>query len=167
LPPENYRLIKQKFYNNELIVFTEENHRDKPLVVYKTAKGNHARGNYNQRQIDVIVEELLPEQGIDDTKQSIGIISPYRMQRDKLKEAIGNPNIEVDTVHKYQGREKDVVILTTVVNDVNEFVDNPNLINVAVASNDKSVFTFIFVPFANQSKSSNTCSRFIIRTIRT
>lgn len=43
--------------------YIEENHRDKPLVVYKTAKGNHARGNYNQRQIDVIVEELLPEQG--------------------------------------------------------------------------------------------------------
>jgi hypothetical protein len=32
--------LNQKFYNNELIVLTEENHRDKPLVVYKTAKGN-------------------------------------------------------------------------------------------------------------------------------
>jgi hypothetical protein len=46
---------------------------------------------------------------------------------------VGTKNIEVDTVHKYQGREKDVIILTTVVNEVNEFVDNPNLINVAVS----------------------------------
>jgi len=63
----------------------------------------------------------------------VGIISPYRLQTDKLKEAIGKRNIEVDTVHKYQGREKDIVILTTVANEVNGFVDNPNLINVAVS----------------------------------
>jgi hypothetical protein len=150
--PKIIGFCNQKFYNNDLIVLTEENHRDKPLVVYKTAKGNHARGNYNQRQIDVIVEELLPEQGIDDTRQSVGIISPYRMQRDKLIEAIGNPNIEIDTVHKYQGREKDVVILTTVVNDVNEFVDNPNLINVAVS---RAVDKLIVVVADNVGKKSS------------
>jgi hypothetical protein len=66
----------QKFYNNELIVLTEENHRDKPLVVYKTAKGNHARGNYNQRQIDVIVDELLPEQGSGFTTSHRAISDP-------------------------------------------------------------------------------------------
>lgn len=131
--PKIIDFCNKKFYNNELIVLTEENDRDKPLVVYKTAKGNHARGNYNQRQIDVILEEVLPNQIIDNTMQSVGIISPYRLQTDKLKEAIVPQNIEVDTVHKYQGREKDVIILTTVVNEVNKFVDNPNLINVAVS----------------------------------
>ncbi|NMA64553.1 MAG: AAA family ATPase [Syntrophomonadaceae bacterium] len=131
--PKIIGFCNQKFYNNELIVLTEENEGDKPLVVYKTAKGNHARGNYNQRQIDVILQEVLPGQDIDETKQSVGIISPYRLQKYKLIEAIGKGNIEVDTVHKYQGRERDVIILTTVVNEVNEFVDNPNLINVAVS----------------------------------
>jgi len=131
--PKIIGFCNQKFYNNELIVLTEEDSRDKPLVVYITAKGNHARGKYNQRQIDVILQEVLPEQIVEGSKQSIGIISPFRMQKDKLIEAIGNRDIEVDTVHKYQGREKDVVILTTVVNEVNEFVNNPNLINVAVS----------------------------------
>ena len=131
--PKIIGFCNQKFYNNELIVLTEENGRDKPLLVYKTAKGNHARGHYNQRQIDVIMQEILPERGIDDSKQSVGIISPYRSQKDKMKDALGERNIEVDTVHKYQGRERDVVILTTVVNEVNEFVDDPNLINVAVS----------------------------------
>jgi hypothetical protein len=79
------------------------------------------------------MEEVLPEQIVDDRKQSVGIISPYRQQTNKLKLTVGTKNIEVDTVHKYQGREKDVIILTTVVNEVNEFVDNPNLINVAVS----------------------------------
>lgn len=129
--PQIIGFCNQKFYNNELIVLTEENEREKPLVAYKTAKGNHARGNYNQRQIDVILKEILPT--VDDNKQSVGIISPYRLQTDKLTEVIGDSGIEVDTVHKYQGREKDVIIITTVVNEVNDFVDNPNLINVAVS----------------------------------
>ncbi len=131
--PKIIDFCNKKFYNNELIVLTEENGREKPLVVYKTAKGNHARGNYNQRQIDVIMNEVLPAQVIDDIKQSVGIISPYRMQSNKLKLTVGDRNIEVDTVHKYQGREKDIVIITTVANEMNDFVDNPNLINVAVS----------------------------------
>ena len=82
----------------------------------------------------MILEEVLPAQIVADIRQrSVGIVSPYRLQTDKLKMAIGNRDIEVDTVHKYQGREKDVIILTTVVNEVNDFVDNPNLINVAVS----------------------------------
>lgn len=129
--PKIIGFCNQKFYQNELIVLTEEKDREKPLIVYKTVKGNHARGKYNQRQIDVILEEVLPK--IDKATQSVGIISPYRLQTDKLKEVILPQDIEVDTVHKYQGREKDVIILTTVVNQVNKFVDNSNLINVAVS----------------------------------
>lgn len=133
--PKIIGFCNQKFYNNELIILTNEKDTDKPLVIYKTAKGNHARGNLNQRQIDVVFEEIIPEQNIDDTVQSVGIISPYRLQINELEKAIGSRNIEADTVHKYQGREKDVIILTTVANEiaVNDFVDNPNLINVAVS----------------------------------
>ena len=131
--PKIIGFCNQKFYNNELIILTEENGREKSLVAYKTAKGNHARGNYNQRQIDVILEEILPELTLDVKKQSVGIISPYRLQTDKLTEAVGDSGIEIDTVHKYQGREKDVIIITTVTNEVNDFVDNPNLINVAIS----------------------------------
>ena len=133
--PKIIGFCNQKFYNNQLVILTNEQDNDKPLVLYKTAKGNHARGNLNQRQIDVVFEEIIPEQNIDDVKHSVGIISPYRMQTNELKSAIGARNIEADTVHKYQGREKDIIILTTVANEVavNDFVDNPNLINVAVS----------------------------------
>lgn len=131
--PKIIGFCNQKFYNNELIILTEENEQDKPLAVYKTSKGNHARGHFNQRQIDVIFEEIIPEQKIDDDKLSVGIVTPYRLQANELKKVIGTRNIEADTVHKYQGRERDVIILTTVVNEINEFVDNPNLVNVAVS----------------------------------
>lgn len=133
--PKIIGFCNQKFYNNQLIILTNENANDKPLVLYKTAKGNHARGSLNQRQIDVVFEEVIPQQKIDDLVKSVGIISPYRLQANELKKAIGLRNIEADTVHKFQGREKDVIILTTVANEieVNDFVDNPNLINVAVS----------------------------------
>ena len=133
--PKIIGFCNQKFYNNQLIILTDEKANDQPLLVYKTVKGNHARGHFNQRQIDVIFEEILPHQKIDEASQSVGIISPYRLQTDALQKAIGSRNIEADTVHKYQGREKDIIILTTVANEVqaNDFVDNPNLINVAVS----------------------------------
>lgn len=133
--PKIIGFCNQKFYNNQLIILTSERTNDKPLVLYKTAKGNHARGNMNQRQIDVVFKEIIPEQNINDAVQSVGIVSPYRLQTNELKKVIGARNIEADTVHKYQGREKDVIIITTVANEiaVNDFVDNPNLINVAVS----------------------------------
>lgn len=133
--PKIIGFCNQKFYNNELVILTNGQENDKPLVLYKTAKGNHARGKLNQRQIDVVFEEIIPQQNIDEKQQSVGIISPFRLQTEEMKKVIGERNIEADTVHKYQGREKDVIILTTVANDVaaDDFVDNPNLINVAVS----------------------------------
>lgn len=133
--PKIIGFCNQKFYNNELVILTNEEENDKPLMLYKTAKGNHARGKLNQRQIDVIFDEIIPDQKIDADKQSVGIISPYRLQTNELKKVIGDRNIEADTVHKYQGREKDIIILTTVANEiaVDDFVDDPNLINVAVS----------------------------------
>ncbi|WP_346354993.1 AAA domain-containing protein [Azotosporobacter soli] len=159
--PKIIGFCNQKFYNKELIVLTEEKAQQKPLIVYKTAKGNHARHNYNQRQIDVIMEEVVPDQIANNTDQSVGIISPYRLQADKLNEAIGKRDIEVDTVHKYQGREKDVIILTTVVNEINDFVDNPNLINVAVS---RAVDKLIVVVSDNE-KNSNSNIGDLIRYI--
>ncbi len=150
--PKIIGFCNQKFYNNELIVLTEENDRENPLVAYKTAKGNHARGKYNQRQIDVILQEVIPQQIDAKNKKSVGIISPYRDQRDRLKTAVGGHEIEVDTIHKFQGREKDVVILTTVVNEVNDFVDNPNLINVAVS---RAVDKLVVVISDNEKNTSS------------
>lgn len=128
--PKIIDFCNKKFYENELIIFTKECDIEKPLVLVNTADGNHARGKSNQRQIDVIHDEILSQINSD----SIGIISPFREQADKLSNATPQElSIEVDTVHKYQGREKDVIVITTVVDDENEFADNPNLLNVAIS----------------------------------
>ncbi|WP_309568888.1 AAA domain-containing protein [Clostridium estertheticum] len=46
--PKIIGFCNKKFYNNELIRLTNESIGDKPLVVYKTSKGNHARGNFKR-----------------------------------------------------------------------------------------------------------------------
>ena len=65
-----------------------------------------------------------------DSKE-IGIISPYREQSEKIQQTFGD-TLKVDTIHKFQGREKDAIIITTVDNEITDFVDDPKMLNVAV-----------------------------------
>jgi len=123
----------QKFYNNQLIILTEQKSDRQPLVVYKTTPGNHARGHCNQRQIDVIQSEIIPQQKLNDSTVSIGIVTPYRKQTNALQKAFSGTAIQADTVDKFQGREKDVIILSTVDNEISEFTDNANRLNVAIS----------------------------------
>ena len=57
---------------------TTDEGESKVLQVVRTVEGNHARGHFNQREIDVLMQEVLPEY-MD--KGSLGIITPYRDQR--------------------------------------------------------------------------------------
>ena len=65
--PKIIGFCNERFYDNQLVIMTEENIEDQPLKIYKTAPGNHARRNnigneqgwYNVRQIDVVRDEIL------------------------------------------------------------------------------------------------------------
>ena len=121
----------KKFYNNELVIMTENHTQGDVLKVYKTNPGNHSRENgmLNERQIDVIKEEVLPD--LNMNLENIGIVAPYNKQVDAIRKAI--PGVDVATVHKYQGREKDAIVIT-VVNDENKgFMEEADLLNVAIS----------------------------------
>ncbi len=138
--PKIIDFCNQKFYNSELIILSKHMEDTSPLTLVHTAEGNHARGRYNQRHIDVIKHEILPK---IHTKE-LGIISPFRKQVDKLSQEIeGAEHIEIDTVHKYQGREKEVIIITTVVDKENDFADDPNLLNVAISRAQKQLYVVV------------------------
>ncbi len=130
--PKIIGFCNQKFYDNNLIVMTEDREEFDTLSVYKTIVGDHEREHFNQRQIDVICREVLPglqQEGLDD----IGIIAPYNAQVNAIKKQLSSDKIDVATVHKFQGREKDTVILTPVDDVVTKFSDDPYLLNVAVS----------------------------------
>lgn len=130
--PKIINFCNKKFYNNELVILTEDKGEEDVMKVYITVKGSHARGHYNQRQIDIIDKEIMPELKQKLSVDEIGIVSPYNEQKIRLQDTINNENIQIDTVHKYQGREKDAIIITTVNNKISEFIDDPKMLNVAI-----------------------------------
>lgn len=106
----------------------KRNDEGKHLLALTTLPRQHCRGHYNQREIDAVKIELMP---LLDNNEETGIIAPYNGQVNQFHAQI--PNIEVATVHKYQGREKDTIILSVTDDVITEFADNPNLLNVAVS----------------------------------
>lgn len=120
--PRIIDFCNRKFYNDQLIILSENNGEREPLLVYRTVAGNHARERQNQRQIDVITQEIIPQQMLENA--NLGIVTPYRNQTTALQSVFENTEIKSDTVDKFQGRENDVIILSTVDNKISDFTDN-------------------------------------------
>lgn len=76
--PKIIDFCNRKFYNDQLIILSEGQTEREPLLVYKTIEGNHARQRENQRQIDVIIQEIIPQQKLEGV--NLGIVTPYRNQ---------------------------------------------------------------------------------------
>lgn len=142
--PDIIEFCNQMFYNNELIAMTQN--KGTHIEIIKTVPGHHARKNpygtgmYNQREIDEIESILKYKQDLSD----IGVVSPFRYQADLVINKFSHTNLESDTVHKFQGRQKNEIILSFVVNELEkdpemienrlyDFINNKELLNVAIS----------------------------------
>lgn len=137
--PKIIEFCNQKFYRGNLIIMTEDHGEKDVLKVIKTVKGNHSRNHFSQRQIDIIKNEIIPNDITN--KKETGIIAPYNNQVQSLKEQIDG--IEQATVHKFQGKEKDTIIISTVEDEITDFVDDPYLLNVAVSRAKKKLILVV------------------------
>lgn len=126
--PRIINFCNQKFYGGNLLIMTEDKGENDVLSAIRTVKGNHAVNHYNQREIDVVKEEVLPKLKDFD---SIGIVTPYNNQVDAFNNQLDR--VKAGTIHKYQGRENDAIIMSVVDNQITEFADDPNMLNVAVS----------------------------------
>lgn len=159
--PDIIEFCNRKFYSSELIPYTRPTPGITPMAVVRTRPGNHMRQRYNdpssngrsnEREIDVILHEALPWIATDIPPHKIGVTTPFRRQADKASDALIE-DIEADTVHKYQGREKEAVVMSTVLDDrageeVVEFADDARLINVAVS---RAMRSFILVTHPSEA----------------
>lgn len=130
--PKIIEFCNQKFYNNELVILSQNKGEKDAIKVHFTELGNHARNRTNQREIDEVEQFFLPELRACVKDEQIGIITPYNNQKSALEKVVNSKEIQVDTVHKFQGREKEAIIISVVNNEVSEFVDNPQILNVAI-----------------------------------
>jgi len=147
--PKIINFCNQKFYCGGLVIMTKDNGEDDVLSVVKTVPGNHERNHYSQRQIDVIKNEIIPKY-VSDPEET-GIIAPYKNQVEALNREI--TDVDAATVHKFQGKEKDNIIISTVDDEISDFADDPYLINVAVSRAKKKLM--LVVTGNEQSKECN------------
>ncbi|MEX0605257.1 MAG: AAA domain-containing protein [Marinobacter sp.] len=146
--PMIIQFCNQQFYENQLIPMTEGTHPD-PMRLIVTAKGNHARGFKNLREIDSILHILeRSEKRLSEDSDGRGFIAPYNAQVD-LAEGALPVDFASKTAHKFQGRECDEIVFSTVLDKKSaddhqqiSFVDDPQLVNVAV-SRAKKQFTLV------------------------
>lgn len=143
--PKIINFCNKKFYNGQLIIMSEDHGEKDVIRIIRTNKGNHSREHANQRQVDVIKELLCQIPDAD-----VGIIAPYNHQVKLLQDNISN--VDINTVHKFQGREKDIVIISTVDDEISDFVANANILNVAIFRAKKQLF---FVMNENEVKNRN------------
>ncbi len=137
--PKIINFCNQKFYRGELIIMTTDKGEEDVLTVVKTVVGNHERDHYSQRQIDVIKNEIIPKYVFNP--EETGIIAPYKNQVEALSREI--TDIDAATVHKFQGKEKENIIISTVDDEISDFADDPYLINVAVSRAKKRLMLVV------------------------
>jgi len=146
--PEIIGFCNKRFYNDRLIIKTKHKPGNGVKVIYTDS--THARshpdgGSINERQVDIITEEILPIIQSDD----FGVVAPFNVQVDLLKSKLGMKNL-IATVHKFQGKEKKNIILSSVVNNVKineneepDFMNDPKLLNVAISRAKDRLFLIV------------------------
>ncbi|WGV61522.1 AAA domain-containing protein [Brevibacillus brevis] len=174
--PSIIGFCNNQYYNNELIPLSSEEESDVSIRVHYTAIGNHMRkvtagkqtGRFNHREIETVKEEILKELQLQNYPlEDIGFTTPYRLQVKEANEMLED-EMEIDTVHRYQGREKPIIIMSTVLDQTKSgqigknFVENSCLVNVAVSRAQKQ---FILVTdhslFRNSRKDIGNLIRYI------
>ncbi len=153
--PDIIRFCNEMFYDGQLIPLTENSSNEQNINLIKTVLGNHARKNmngsglYNQREIDEVVS-LIKNWPID----SYGVVTPFVIQSEMIKRAINNEDAPVSTIHKFQGQQKDKIVISFVVNSLEkpdvlvenrlyDFVTNAKLLNVAISRAKNNLYVIV------------------------
>lgn len=94
--------------------------------------------SYNEGEIELVrfYVDLLLQVGVDGEKVSpndIGIVSPYKAQLNMLRKTLQHRNVEIGTAEYYQGREKKIIIISTVKSRDNVgFLKSEKRLNVCI-----------------------------------
>jgi very-short-patch-repair endonuclease len=144
------------FYEGRLRVATRHDRLRRPRIDEPAVRWVHVQGKtvrpgtggvLNEQEARAVVAEIerLINQGYHG---SIGVVSPFRAQANRIRDLVSQHDVVssrvidldflVDTVHKFQGDERDVMIFSPVVSEgvqdtaLGFLRSNPNLFNVAI-----------------------------------
>lgn len=144
------------FYDGNLIIATRhkklkrsENSKSIEWInICGEVKAPSGSGAMNMQEVEAVhryLKELLIERGY---KGTVGVVTPFRYQANRIREMVEGDiklqeyceraNVIIDTVHKFQGDERDVMIFSPVlskgirVNALGFLKSQGNLFNVAI-----------------------------------
>ncbi|MFK8006432.1 MAG: DEAD/DEAH box helicase [Saprospiraceae bacterium] len=95
-----------------------------PDLKSPTGKTNLHEANLISEVVEIF-QKIYRQNDLDFTKKSLGVITPYRAQIAQIRQALQEKHIEIvslsiDTVERYQGGARDIIILSLCTNSVNQ-----------------------------------------------
>lgn len=132
--PEIMELSNRLYYDGRLgsgVTAAQRRPSDggEPLTFVPVESTSSGRSNAAEASVvETIVRQLLTSVPAG----SIGVISPFRAQVALLREKLAGTGIGVDTVERYQGGERDVVVISFVRSRESGFVFDDRRLNVAI-----------------------------------
>ncbi len=135
--PEIMEVSNRLFYDGRLKAGIQSSDRlphDGVPVVFVPVDADHG---YDERKsdaeadvIDRMVRGFIREDQV--TPASIGVVSPFRAQVVLLRQKLAGTGVAVDTVERFQGGERDIMILSFVRSRGTGFVFDEKRFNVAI-----------------------------------
>lgn len=155
----NLKISKNQFLNPK-----------KPVMFIDTSKAEYyedevGSGCSNTKEAEYVVSiiKLFIKEKVK--AKDIGIVTPYVKQKVLIDEFFKKMNIkgiEVNTVHKFQGREKDIILMSFARSKKYsfqpyklKFIENKNLVNVAITRAKKKLILIGNSQTLSQSKLLN------------
>jgi DNA replication ATP-dependent helicase Dna2 len=103
------------------------------FVPVTAAAGSGSESRRNVAEAEVIaqlVRRYLEMPGISPS--GIGVVSPFRAQVALLRKLLAETGVTIDTVERFQGGERDIMILSLVRAESSDFVFDERRFNVAI-----------------------------------
>ncbi len=109
---------------------------DTGTLAYEDGVGSGCQNGKEAHLINDLTSLLLKN---EIEPQEIGVITPYKKHKEHITTLLDNPEIEVDTVYRFQGREKNVIIFSFCKSRIGpgnpyllRFVEKSSQLNVAI-----------------------------------
>lgn len=150
--PDIISFSNQKFYNESLLIMTSSpiTHIHKNIFINQV-NGSRNKKSENVKEAEAIVQKIkeivVHEKDVEnDLSSSIGILSPFRAQVTLLKSLVKKSfdlhvlkkhQILIGTPYHFQGEEKDVMLLSFVIDPESphgssHYLNKPDVFNVSI-----------------------------------
>lgn len=160
--PEIIAFSNREFYFDQLHIMTQNKVEDEQALFHIEVGGTRDKSGANSLEIKSIllrIKDIVRNESEigEESKQSIGILSPFRSQVDQIISCIEEEfsiaeiqshKILVGTAHSFQGEERDLMFLSFVLDQESSassfhFLNQHNVLNVSItrARNAQYIFT--------------------------